>query len=217
MQILLDSAETDEIATWIGQGVCAGVTTNPVLLRRQGLADVVAFVQTVSPLLRGGPLHLQLDTRSPIQAVTDEAAAIAAVYDQVVFKVPIVRSDGTAHLNVISTLRERGYVVNATACFTSVQTTLACEAGATYASVLIGRIRDEGRSPGRVIKKAAQARPTLKIVAASLRGPADLALALHSKASVVTCPPDVLRKAIDHKYSRHTAREFEEAIDAPID
>ena len=127
-------------------------------------------------------------------------------------KIPVVSGAGTPNFRVIAAVSQRGVTVNATACLSVGQAVLAVKAGARYASLLWGRLGDEGADPGSAVSAAAhlvpRAREGSEVVAASLRGPADATAAMMSGAQVIAIPPDVLAKLANHHYATATVQQF---------
>lgn len=211
MQLLLDSADETEIARWLGQGVIDGVTTNPSVLLRDGVTDAGAHLARLAKLVRPGALHAEV-TEAGGDELVQQGLRLRQIADNIVVKVPVITPHGEPCLAEISALTRAGSPVNCTACLSLGQAVLAAKAGAAYLSILVGRIDDEGGDGAAVI---AECRRFLdawsmdaKLVAASIRGPADARRAMIAGAHCVTAPPSVLARLADHKYSRHTVRQF---------
>jgi len=211
MQLLLDSADEKQVKFWAGQGVIDGVTTNPSVLRRDGVINPMEALASLASLVSPGVLHAEVTEASGHELVRQgiELAALAA---NVAVKVPILTPDGEPCLGEISELSRAGVVVNTTACLSFGQVALAAKAGAKYLSILVGRIDDEGGDGAAVIRDVRNWLDDwgfdAKIIAASVRGPADVRRSMAAGAHCVTVPPPVLAKLVDHKYSRHTVGEF---------
>lgn len=88
---------------------------------------------------------------------------------------------------------------------------LAAKAGATYLSIFAGRVADEGHDPRGLISMAAKWVERWgygKILVGSMRGVIDVQAAAASGAHIITVPPQILEKMLDHKYSHETVRGF---------
>lgn len=211
MQLLLDSADEAQIAYWWAQGVLDGVTTNPSVMRRDGVSDPQNSAIKIASLIAPGVVHVEVTSHSG-SALVAEAAALHRIGDNVVVKVPVITPEGRPLLREISELTAAGVPVNCTACLSLPQVMLAAKAGAKYISVLAGRIEDEGGQSADVLG-AARAWLDLwhlpaRLIAASIRGPADVGRGMRAGAHSVTVTPDVLARSVDHKYSRHTVQQF---------
>lgn len=211
MQLLLDSADEAQIRYWWAQGVLDGVTTNPTVLRRDQIDDPRSTVVAIAHSVSTGTVHVEVTSEAGDELVS-EAVELSRVADNVVVKVPVLTPDGKPLLREISTLAAAGVVVNSTACMSLTQVLMAAKAGARFVSILVGRIDDECGAGADVV---AQARTWLddwqlpvKLIAASMRGPADVSRSMQARAHCITVPPDVLAKLVDHKYARHTVAQF---------
>ncbi|MDT7782690.1 MAG: transaldolase, partial [Pseudonocardiales bacterium] len=60
MQLLLDSADEKQVKYWAGQGVIDGVTTNPSVLRRDGVINPRAALANLASLITPGVLHAEV-------------------------------------------------------------------------------------------------------------------------------------------------------------
>ncbi|MFE7570312.1 transaldolase family protein [Streptomyces sp. NPDC057539] len=217
MKIFLDSADASQIKFWSGQGILDGVTTNPLVLQRDGVTDPERALAELARLAAPGVFHAEV-THAGGQQLIAEARELAALADNVAIKVPVITPEGESCLAEISELTRAGVVVNTTACLTLGQVVLAAKAGARYISVLVGRVDDEGGNGAEVLEKA---RIWLdrwgydsELIAASVRGTADVMRSIDAGAHCVTVPPAILAKLADHKFSRHTVREFLDAAAA---
>lgn len=216
MKIFLDSADELQIKFWSGQGVLDGVTTNPLVLLRDGVTDPEQILAGLARLTAPGVFHAEV-TRASGPHLVSEARELASIGDNVAVKVPVLTPAGESCLAEISELSRAGVVVNTTACLTLGQVVLAAKAGARYISVLVGRVDDEGGDGAQVLAKAREWLDRwgyeAELIAASVRGTADVMRAIDAGAHCVTVPPAVLAKLVDHKFSRHTVREFLDAAE----
>ena len=211
MKVLLDCADAEQVRYWLDQGVIDGITTNPSILRRDGVASAAVFLAEISDALGDRPFHAEVSHESG-QALEDEAQVLSDLAENVVVKVPVITTEGRPLLGEISRLVDRGIAVNCTACLSVGQVVLASKAGAQWASVLIGRIDDEGHDGARVVSDVRSYLDAwhlpAQIIAASVRGPGDFQRAALAGSHAVTVHPEVLGKTVDHHYSRHTVRQF---------
>lgn len=214
MRIFIDTADVGLIEFWHEAGVVAGCTTNP-LLTSQLDVDLEYHIKRIASVLDTYPVSVQLRTAEDIEGFVEQAQSVRAWAQNIVIKIPIVRPDGKPQLKLIRTLREHGFAINVTACFSAGQALLAAAAGARYVSILIGRIADEGGDPVGVCKVTRQGLDDsggdCEVIAASLRGPADFYAAVLGGAHIATVPPAVLEKLVDHKFSRHTVSQLDDA------
>lgn len=211
MQIFLDTAQLPEIRRWLAQGVIDGVTTNPSILAKDGVDDIRSAARAIAAAIGDRPLSVEVTTND-LDVMLEQAQEFSRVAPNVVVKIPVINEHGRSCLEVVHRLEANGVQVNATAAMSFGQAMLAAKAGATFVSLFWGRIADEGHDAGQVVR---QTRAWLddwhlptRIIAGSLRNPIDVQQAALAGAHVVTVPPAILTKLVDHKYSRHTAGEF---------
>jgi transaldolase len=193
--LFLDSTDLGEIESIFRWGVVKGLTTNPLLLAKAGISDVRGFVDRALSV-SSGPISLEV-TAETEDAMFDEAEALHGIRpDRIAVKVPF----SEAGLAVTHRLESRGIRVNVTCCMSHPQAYLAASAGATYVSILAGRVRDMGYRAEPVFAdlRAQIDRDGLstKIIAGSLRQ---------------TVPALLLRKMLHNPKTDETIREFNDA------
>ena len=213
MQIFLDSANLDEIRRWLEFGVLDGVTTNPSVMLRDGGYDLEQRAKEIAALTQPRPVSVEVTTNDPDEML-GQARRLAKLAPHAVIKIPVINEEGWPCLGVVRRLAGEGIAVNMTACLSFGQAILGAKAGATYVSIFVGRVADEGNDAPRLVRAVADwlrlwQFPT-RIIAGSIRGSIDIQEAAQAGAHVITVPPAVLGKFIDHKYSRETVRGFNE-------
>ena len=211
MQIFLDSANYQEIESWLDHGVVDGVTTNPSVMLKDGVSDIEECTRRLCALLGERPVSVEVTTNDCAE-MKKQARTFAGWARNVVVKIPVVNEYGESCLGVINTLKNEDIVINSTTILSFNQAILAAKAGATYVSIFAGRIADEGNDPTLVIRNVRQwldqwGYPT-KIIVGSIRTAIDIQNAALAGAHIVTIPPQFLPKMVDHKYSRETVRQF---------
>jgi transaldolase len=211
MQIFVDSANLKEIRKWLEQGVVDGATTNPSIMLKDGVNDLELGARQLSELLGDLPLSVEVTTNE-INAMLRQGRELAAIAPNIVVKIPVINASGASCLGVIHILTGEGIRVNATAILSFNQAVLAAKAGATYVSIFAGRIGDEGGEPAEVIRNVRSwldlwSRKSL-IIVGSIRSVHDIQSAAQAGAHVITIPPPLLAKMLDHQYTRDTVRQF---------
>jgi len=211
MQIFLDSADPSLIEYWLGEGVVDGVTTNPSIMLKDGVADLREGALRLAALLGDRPLSVEV-TSSVRSVMLAQAREFAAWARNIVVKIPVATEQGESCLGVIHRLSEEGIAINATAILSFNQALLAAKAGATYVSIFAGRVADEGNDPAVVIRHVRNWlddwKLSARIIVGSIRAALDVQNAALAGAHIVTIPPQFLPKMADHKYSRETVRQF---------
>lgn len=196
MRIFLDTANTDQIRQAAKLGVISGVTTNPSLVSKEGLADYKAVVQEICSIIPG-PVSAEV-LAEEAQAMIEQARDISTWAPNVVIKIPVT-ADG---LEAISILAKENIKINMTLCFSLNQAILGALAGATYVSPFVGRLDDIGHNGMKLVRDIVDVFNNYKIstevIAASLRHPQHCVAAAKAKAHIVTVPYPVLMQMIKH-------------------
>jgi transaldolase len=211
MQIFLDSADEKELTHWLAEGVVDGVTTNPSILLKDGAGELESTTRRLAALLGHRPLSIEVTATAPEQMIA-QGRTFSRWAANVVVKIPIVTQEGDSCLKVIYALSRAGIPVNATAILSFNQAVLAAKAGATYVSVFAGRVADEGHDPAQLISGLQQWlrrwESQARVLVGSVRSVMDVQRAAEAGADIITIPPALLPKMVDHKYSRETVRQF---------
>jgi len=139
----------------------------------------------------------------------EEGKRLCEYGDNVVVKVPMT-PDG---LKACKSFSSEGIPVNVTLIFSANQALLAAKSGAKYVSPFIGRLDDVGQDGMNLIKDIKQIfsnYPEFKtqILVASIRHPVHVVDAAKIGADVVTLPPAVLEKMLQHPLTKIGLENF---------
>lgn len=211
MEIFLDTASLEEIERWLDCGVLDGVTTNPSIMLKDGGYDLQQRAVEIARLVAPRPVSVEV-TSNDLDEMVRQARIYAEWAPNIVVKIPVINEFGRPCLGVVRRLEREGVRVNMTACLSYGQALLAAKAGATYVSIFGGRVSDEGGDAPGLIHSVRDwldlwGVPS-KIIVGSIRSPIDIQSAAQAGAHVITVPPPILDKFIDHRYSRDTVRGF---------
>ena len=211
MEIFIDSANIAEIKKWSKMGLIDGVTTNPSIMFNDGVYDAEEGVKEISALVFPLPVSVEVTTND-LDEMIDQARSFAALGSNIVIKIPQINQEGAPCYGVIKELESSSIHVNATGAMSFGQVILAAKAQATYISVFIGRVADEGGNASEVIRNAADWlnmwHYKSKLLIGSIRSVGDILSAATAGAHIITIPPQFLAKMADHKYTRDTVRQF---------
>ncbi len=196
MRIFLDTANIDHIRQAARLGIISGVTTNPSLVSKEGMADYQAVIMEICSIIPG-PVSAEVVVTGA-QAMIEQARQIASWAPNVVIKIPAT-TDG---LEATSALAKENIKVNFTLCFSLNQALLGALAGATYVSPFVGRLDDAGHNGMKIVKDIASVfkyygLPT-QVIAASIRHPQHCVAAAKAGAHIATVPYNVLMQMIQH-------------------
>ena len=211
MQVFIDSADQKQIAQWLEQGVVDGVTTNPSIMFKDGVAEIEEGARRLAAMLGDLPLSVEVTTNDRV-AMLEEARQFASWARNIVVKIPVINEYGESCLGVIHRLSQEGIAVNSTAILSFNQAILAAKAGGTYVSIFAGRVADEGNDPAVVIHNVRRWLDdwelSTRIIVGSIRTVMDIQNAALAGAHIITIPPQFLPKMVDHRYTRETVRQF---------
>jgi len=139
MKFFIDTANLDQISEAQQLGVLDGVTTNPSLMAKEGIAgkeNILKHYVDICNIVDGDVSAEVVSTE--FEAMAKEGGELAKLHEQIVVKVPMVR-DGVKALKYFS---DNGIRTNCTLVFSPGQALLAAKAGATYVSPFLGRLDD---------------------------------------------------------------------------
>lgn len=210
MQLFLDTSRAEEIKSWLPYGIVDGVTTNPSIMVKEGV-DLEKASRQIAEMVDPMPVSVEVCTSDPREMVR-QARLFAGWGNNINVKIPVINEHGQLCLDVVKTLEDEGIPVNCTVCLSFNQAILAAKAGATYISLLVGRINDEGNDGNRVVRMTREFLQSWgyksQIIAASIRNALDVQNAAISGAHIVTVPPALMARMADHRYARATVEQF---------
>jgi transaldolase len=196
MQLFLDTANIQQIRQAAKLGVIAGVTTNPSLMMKEGLADYEAAVKEICKII-SGPVSVEVNAED-VPGMLEQGRKMAKWAPNAVIKIPSTM----AGLEATAALSQEGINVNFTLCFSVNQALLAALAGAAFVSPFVGRLDDVGQDGMELIKDIIQVYNNYgfktRVIAASIRHPMHCVEAAKIGAHIATIPYNVLTQMIQH-------------------
>lgn len=194
-QLFLDTASLDEIREAASWGILDGVTTNPTLMQRAGTADLKANTLKIVEIVQGPTSAEVLSTDAA--GMIEEAREILAWSEHVFVKIPTTVEGLKAMREISSWPNGR---INATLIFSPAQAYLVARAGASFASIFVGRMDDAGLDGMEVVRQTREIFDNYlfdcQVLAASIRHTAHVVDALLAGADIITLPFGVLQKMI---------------------
>lgn len=205
MKIFLDTANLESIRKYNDMGLIDGITTNPSLLAKEG-EDPKAAMEEISRIVKGD-VSLEV-VGMKYDEMMQEGLKLREYGENVVIKCPMT-PDG---LKACKSFSQKGIPVNVTLIFSPNQAILAAKAGAKYVSPFIGRLDDIGHTGMDLIKEIHQIFANYdfktQILVASVRHPQHVVDAAKIGADVVTLPPAVLGKMLNHPLTDSGLKQF---------
>jgi transaldolase len=206
VRLFLDTANIEEIREINRWGVLSGVTTNPTLVGKEGLAPE----QVWKDILAEVDGDVSLETTEPeAPAMAEEGRRLAAMGDNAVVKVPMT----PAGLQAGSKLVDEGIRINVTLVFSPAQAILAAEIGAYIVSPFLGRIDDAAADGMHALRQICQIYDVqgydTQVLAASLRHPMHIVDAALAGADIATMPYEVFTKLVKHPLTDQGLEKFQ--------
>ena len=219
-KIFCDSADFKTIKHFNNSPLVQGFTTNPSLMRSEGVENYVSHSLELLKLANKKPMSFEVLTDNMTE-MYNQALKISEWGDNVFVKIPIVNSLGESTKDVIEKLASKSVNLNITAVFTIEQVKESIDAcfGSpnSIISVFAGRIADTGVDPEEIISRSVElvsdSKSNSKILWASSREIFNIFQADRSGADIITVSHDLLNKVNTiskdlMQYSIETAEMF---------
>jgi transaldolase len=179
-----------------------GMTTNPTLMRKAGIADYERFANEALREVTEKPISFEVFS-DELSEMHRQARKIASWQANVYVKIPITNTRRESTIPLIRELAREGVKVNVTAILTIDQVRAVAEAldpvTPSIVSVFAGRIADTGRDPLPTMcesLRVLRGLPHAKLLWASVREVLNIAQADNCGCHIVTVPHEILAKAI---------------------
>ena len=195
MKLFIDTAHLEEIREANAWGIVDGVTTNPTHVSKTGRPAKEVYEEICRTV--DGPVSLETIALDA-EGIVEEARRLAAMADNVVVKVPIMREG----LKAVKRLSAEGIKTNVTVTFSPLQALLAAKCGATYVSPFVGRMDAVGQEGMEVVRQIRTIYDnygySTQIIVAAVRHPIHVLEAALAGADVCTMFFDVLQQLYEH-------------------
>ncbi|GHM98704.1 putative transaldolase [Cytophagales bacterium WSM2-2] len=199
MKFFIDTANLNEIKEAHNLGVLDGVTTNPSLMAKEGIAGkekVMAHYKAICSIVDNNVSAEVIATE--FDAIIAEGKELAKIDSKIVVKVPMIK-DG---VKAIKKFTSEGIRTNCTLVFSAGQALLAAKAGASYVSPFIGRLDDISQDGLELIAQIRLIYDNYgyktEVLAASIRHTMHLIKCAEIGSDVVTCPLKVITDLLNH-------------------
>ncbi|MCU0420444.1 MAG: fructose-6-phosphate aldolase [Cyclobacteriaceae bacterium] len=209
MKFFIDTANLLEIKEAHDLGVLDGVTTNPSLMAKEGIAGaekVKAHYKAICQIVDNNVSAEVIAT--DFEGIVREGKELAKIDDKIVVKVPMIK-DG---VKAIKKFTSEGIRTNCTLVFSGGQALLAAKAGASYVSPFIGRLDDISQDGLELISQIRLIYDNYgygtEILAASVRHTMHLIQCAEIGADVATCPLNVIMSLLKHPLTDSGLEKF---------
>jgi transaldolase len=202
IKIFADGADIQGIADLYRRPYIHGLTTNPTLMRKVGLADYETFARAVLKEVKSKPISFEVFS-DDFSEMRRQALKIHHWQDNVYVKIPITNTSGESSVPVIQQLTGDGVKLNITALLTPRQVEAVAAAlnpsVQAVVSVFAGRIADTGVDPLPIMKESLEilrGLPKAELLWASVREVLNVFQAAACGCHIVTVPHDILKKLV---------------------
>ncbi|MDD3687575.1 MAG: fructose-6-phosphate aldolase [Bacteroidales bacterium] len=209
MKFFIDTANLDQIREAQALGVLDGVTTNPSLMAKEGIAgkeNILNHYLQICEIVDGDVSAEVIST--DYEGMIKEGEELAALHPQIVVKVPVIK-DG---IKAIKYFSSKGIRTNCTLVFSVGQALLAAKAGATYVSPFIGRLDDNSTDGVELIRQIVDMYNyydfDTEVLAASIRHTMHIVKCMEAGADVATCPLSAILGLLKHPLTDIGLQQF---------
>jgi transaldolase len=198
IKIFADGADLDGIAALYAKPYIKGLTTNPTLMRKAGIADYEKFAREVLDIVKEKPISFEVFS-DQFPEMRCQALMMGKWQENVYVKIPITNTRGDSALPLISELSAEGVKLNLTAILTHEQVEGVAQAVKREVpcviSVFAGRVADTGVDPMPLMKESLRILrdlPNAELLWASVREVLNIFQAAQCGCHIVTVPHDIL-------------------------
>ncbi len=203
IKIFADGADKAGILSLNANPLIKGMTTNPTLMRKAGIADYEAFARDVLETVTTKPISFEVFS-DEFPEMRRQAMKIAGWQKNVFVKIPSTNTRGESCVALARELAAEGVQLNITAILTLGQIRGFADALnpqiPSVLSVFAGRIADTGTDPVPAMQESLRmirARlPKGELLWASVREVLNIYQADACGCDIVTVPHDILNKSI---------------------
>lgn len=226
VKIFADGADKVGMLEMYGKPFVKGLTTNPTLMKKAGIADYRAFCKDILTSIKDKPLSFEVFSDDFVE-MERQALEIASWGENVYVKIPVTNTKRETCYALVKKLADQKVKLNVTALMTldQVGDVVASlnPAIPSYVSVFAGRVADTGVDPVPVMMKAIEllkSAPAAELIWASPRELLNIFQADEIGCHVITVTNDILKKLslvgynLD-EYSLDTVKMFyKDAVEA---
>lgn len=209
MKFFIDTANLAEIKEANDLGILDGVTTNPSLMAKEGIAgkeNIINHYKAICEIV-DGPISAEV-IATTFNEMVQEGEELAALHPNIVVKIPMIKEG----VKAIKYFTERGIRTNCTLVFSAGQALLAAKAGATYVSPFIGRLDDISVDGMDLIQQIRLIYDnydfTTQILAASIRHPIHILKCAEIGSDVMTGPLSAITALLKHPLTDSGLQKF---------
>ena len=226
VKIFADGANKKNMLEMYSKNFVKGLTTNPSLMKKEGIKDYKNFCIDILKLIKDKPISFEVFS-DDFNEMERQALEIASWAENVYVKIPITNTKKKTCYRTIKKLSKNKVKLNITAVMTLNQVkeivSVLQPNVPSYVSVFAGRIADTGTDPLPIMAEAVKllkSLPASELIWASPRELLNIFQADSIGCQIITVTNDILKKLslIDYdlnQYSLDTVKMFyNDAVDA---
>ena len=202
IKIFADGADKKGMLDLNANPLIQGLTTNPTLMRKAGIADFEAFARDILQSITDKPVSFEVFS-DEFSQMKRQALKINGWARNVYVKIPITNTLGESSLPLIRELAADGVKLNITAILTLDQVKGVAHSlnpgVPSFVSVFAGRVADTGVDPVPHMiecRRVLEGLPAAELLWASVREVLNIFQANDCGCKIVTVPHDILNKAL---------------------
>lgn len=219
VKIYADGANYKEIKNLDNNRLISGFTTNPTLLKNNGINNYKNFAKKVLKKIRTKPISFEV-IADKLSIMEEQAFEINSWGKNVYVKIPVTNTKGEFCGPILRSLSKEKVKLNVTAIFTDRQVNNVLNAldpkVHSCISVFAGRIADTGTNPIDIMKRTLKKikKNNCDLIWASPREVLNIVEANKIGCDIITVTPDLLSKFINNykkdlnKFSIETVKMF---------
>lgn len=218
-KLYCDTSNIKEIKSCLKKFNVSGVTTNPSIMRKEGVKNYKLHCKNILQVTKNKPLSVEVFEDKNKEIIL-QANEISKWSKSIYVKVPVINTDGKFLSIVIKELNQNNIKLNITAVFTIDQLykikKVINKKTPVIISLFCGRIADSGIDPEPLVlkaKKIFKKYKNVRILWASVREVFNYYQAKRTKSDIITVPPSLIKKIRVKKislseYSKRTVKQF---------
>lgn len=191
MEILLDTANIEEIKKYHEAYDITGVTTNPTIISREK-TTYFPLLHEIKKIIGDKQLHIQVTADTWEEMVKEADCVLKSIGSDVYIKVPTTE----VGVRAMKELKEKKIRVTATAIYTPQQAMVAASVGADYVAPYFNRMNNLNVDSQKAISDIARLynihNQSTKILSASFKNTYQIMEALLAGSHAVTLSVDLL-------------------------
>jgi transaldolase len=200
VKIFADGADLKSIIALSDDPIVKGFTTNPSLMKKDGVTDYENFATTLLKAVPKHPISFEVFA-DDFKNMEAQARKIASWGPNVYVKIPVTNTKKESAAPLIAKLSAEGIALNVTAILTLEQVKEVTQAlhvnTPAIVSVFAGRIADTGIDPMPLMKESIQVmktKPKAELLWASSRETLNIFQAEDTGCHIITVTYDMLKK-----------------------